>query len=128
MREQLLLRRTEMLKQRGIGVHLHNIVKDLAHKYSVSERQIYHDWENRGKWIPVLLNLKDPQAFLCEIVARHDELRRMVVLEFLKAPPGSTARCGLLRLIRDLDMDQISLVPLRWIMLKLERLEEVAGI
>lgn len=125
MREQLLIRRTEMLKLRGIGQRLHNLVKDLAVKYNVSERAVYYDWKNRGKWIPVLLNLEDPQAFLCEIVSKHDELRRMATLEFLKAPPGSTARCGLLRLIKDIDMDLVDIMPLRECMLKIERLEKL---
>lgn len=125
MRETLLLRRSEMLKQRSIGVRLHIIVKDLAQKYDVSERQIYYDWQKRDVWIPILLNLKNPLGFLCEIVSKHDELRRMAMFEFLKAPPGSTARCGLLRLIRDIDMDLIEIMPYRQIMLKIDRLEQV---
>jgi len=124
MKEQLLLRRAEIVKLKSLGSRLHNIVKDLARKYNVSERQIYYDWRNRKKWLPTLLSIEDPHSFFLDIISKHDELRKLAVLEFLKAPPGSTARIGTLRLIRDINMDLYEIVPLREVLLKIEKLEE----
>jgi len=124
LREQLLLRRAELVKLKSIGSQLHDIVKSLAVKYGVSERQIYHDWKQRKKWLPTLLSIEDPHSFFLDIISKHDELRKLAVLEFLKAPPGSTARIGALRLIRDIDMDLYEIAPLREVLLKVEKLEE----
>jgi len=93
-------------------------------KYNVSERQIYYDWRNRKKWLPTLLSIEDPHSFFLDIISKHDELRKLAVLEFLKTPPGSTARIGTLRLIRDINMDLYEIAPLREVLLKIEKLEE----
>lgn len=76
-------RRLELLKMEGIGASPNDIVKELAGKYHVSERQIYYDFESRSVWQPKLLQLKDPDRIMQKIVNRYEFLYRKASFMFL---------------------------------------------
>jgi len=97
MNENLLERRRELLKTRNYGISLGDTMKDLAGKYHVSTRALYYDWAKRTQWIEEVLDLKDPRAFLLELIANHEEIYRLASLEYLKAD-NSNAMIGTLRL------------------------------
>jgi hypothetical protein len=49
-----------MLHKHLLGAQLKAIVENLHEKYGTKEKQLYTDWERRGKWIPQIVQLNDP--------------------------------------------------------------------
>lgn len=122
MKLTLLERRRKLVKELNLGSPLSEVVTALAASYGVSKQSIYNDYRRRKTWLPLLLEIDDPQAFFYDLLAKHKELYRMSSLEFLKAD-NSSARVGWGRLLRDLNMDLIELVSLHDVTQRLERME-----
>jgi hypothetical protein len=83
---------------------------------------VYQDWATRKQWLPLVLEIQDPEAFFYDILAQHREIYRLASLEYLKGD-NSAARIGALRLLRDLNLDLIELMSLHDVMQRIEQLE-----
>jgi len=113
-----------MLRQLFCGLDLVDVVKDLASRYHVTPRAIYRDHAIRKEWMPSLLGLEDPDVFLMDLLASHQELRIQALEAFVDAD-NSSSRVGALRLVRDLNLDLYQLVTGRTILKRVEALEMV---
>lgn len=101
---KLVERRQNLLNLRSRGISLSQAVKELAERYGVSPRQLYYDWKSRGQWMEEMLDVKDKDTFLLDLVSNHKEIYRLASLEYLKAE-NENARIGALRLLRDINLD-----------------------
>jgi len=126
LQEKLLERRREMLRMRSKGLSLNVVVNDLSQKYDRTREALYKDWRRRKAWIKALLDLGDPEAVFLDILARHEDIYRMTVMECLQAD-NSSAKIGALRLLRDLNRDFYDMNLTPEIMERLDRIEEVAS-
>jgi len=52
-----------MLDAVSTGLHPSAVITQLAEKYGVSERALWSDWQRRGKWVPLLLDLEKYAGF-----------------------------------------------------------------
>jgi len=93
-----------MLRLTGKGLALNEVVRDLAAEYGVTRTALYIDWAKRDKWIPIIMDLDDPEKVFYDIAVAHKEIYRMAVKEYLTGD-NSSARIGALRLLRDLNRD-----------------------
>lgn len=125
MNEQLRERRRKMLRLQIKGVSLKDTVKDLAQEYAVTQRALYHDWKFRKRWLKQLLAIEDQETFFHELLASHQEVQRLAMMEYFKGD-NSAARIGALRLVREVNLDFIQLVPMVQTVHKVEELEEAA--
>jgi hypothetical protein len=91
------------------GDRLVDVVNDLSKEYQVGIRALYLDWQNRQKWLPVLLAIDNRQAFFLDLFNTHKELKRLARLQFLQAD-SSSAAVGALKLLRDLNLDMFELL------------------
>jgi hypothetical protein len=115
-----------MLKLRSKGLALNFVVNDLCRKYKVTPQCLYRDWRNRKSWLPDLLDYGDRETVFLDILARHEDIYKMTVREYLQGD-NSSARVGALRLLRELNLDFYELSVSSDIMTRLERLEEEAA-
>ena len=122
MRSNLYERRRKMLKKRGVGLSLVEVVKELSVEYDVSPRTLYYDWRNRKGWMETVLEIEDPEAFFLDLVASHRELRKFAILEYLKGD-NSSARIGALRLLRDLNKDFHEMIVTQNLFTRVSKLE-----
>jgi len=97
-------RRQKLLSLRSRGLSLPEAVKELSTQYGVTTRNIYYDWSRRKTWMEGILDLKDKDVLLLDVIANHKEIYRLASLEYLKAK-SENARIGALRLLRDIDLD-----------------------
>jgi len=111
-----------MLKKRGVGLSLVEVVKELSVEYDVSPRTLYYDWRNRKGWMETVLEIEDPEAFFLDLVASHRELRKFAILEYLKGD-NSSARIGALRLLRDLNKDFHEMIVTQNLFTRVSKLE-----
>jgi hypothetical protein len=89
----------------------------------VSTRTVYRDWRTRNRWLDAVLEISDPKTFAAQIVASHQELKRLALKEYLTAE-NENARVGALNLARNLNMDLSELVNVPYLIRKVEALEE----
>jgi hypothetical protein len=115
-------RRQELIKDRALGIPLYDCVQNLARKYHVSPRTVYHDWTIRRQWLPQVLEIEDPVTFAAELIASHKELQRFALKEYLQAQQEN-ARIGALNLVRRINVDLHELMNVPHLMTRLERLE-----
>ncbi|GAF76748.1 unnamed protein product, partial [marine sediment metagenome] len=80
-------------------------------------------YQNRKAWLPAVMQIKDANIVYWDLVSYHNELRRMVVREYMKAD-NSNAAIGALRLLRDLNLDFSELIVTRDALERIERLEQ----
>jgi len=126
MRTNLLERRSEMIKLRSSGLPLSTTVNDLAEKYEVTSRAVYKDWQNRKAWLKTILELKDPETFFLDLLARHEEIYKKAVFEHLKAD-NSNARVGALNLMRKVNKDFVEMVVLQGLAAEVELIKKKVG-
>jgi hypothetical protein len=74
-----LERRLELLKLEGEGFSPTEIVKDLSVKYEVTVRTVYHDFETKHIWQP-LISEWDFEEHLLTTVNRYEQLYRKASL------------------------------------------------
>jgi transcriptional antiterminator len=67
-------RRLEALKLEGMGLSQPEIVKQISEKFQVSARSVYRDFQLRGQWQPVLLQLKDRDGVVQKIINRYEQI------------------------------------------------------
>jgi len=127
MLENLLTRRQEMLKLKSTGMSLVTIINDLSVKYDITRRGLYLDWGNRKRWIKGILSLEDPETFFLDVLTTQKEIYKHTFLEYLKAD-NSNAKIGALRLLRDLNKDMYEMVCVHDLLIRVERIEEKAGV
>jgi len=72
--EAITERRLEALKLEGMGLSQPEIVKQISQKFQVSARSIYRDFQLRGQWQPVLLQLKDRDKVMQKIINRYEQI------------------------------------------------------
>ena len=115
-------RRQKLLSLHSRGLTLQEVVKQLSSEYGVTARAVYYDWSRRRDWMEGLLDLKDKDALLLDVVANHKELYRLANFEYRRSQTDA-ARIGALRLIRDLDLDFIDFLVTRSLVERVEVLE-----
>jgi len=79
-------RRLELLKLEGLGFSQAEIVKELSQKLGCSRRTVYHDFEDRVSWQPILLSVVDSKKLLFKIVNRYEQIYRQASVRLLTAP------------------------------------------
>ncbi len=104
MRNNLILRRKELLEGVNSGIPLHKVVKSLMVKYGKTRQTLYADWKNRKTWIDQILEIDQPQEYFKKIVGRHEDLYKKCVEQWLSAS-SETTKTNCLRLLRELNMD-----------------------
>ena len=110
MNENILKRRSEMVTLRSKGLSLLEVVKDLHVKYDLSKSWLYQDWKDRQRWLPMVLDLKDLNVVYWDLVACHQEIKRLAFLQYYKADNSSSA-VGALNLIRAINLDFMQMFP-----------------
>jgi hypothetical protein len=125
VKANLVQRRQTILTEKALGHNLCEIVSHLADTFNVSKRQLYRDWQHRNRWLDAIVGIGDPVAFFLELVAAHQEVKRLAVKEYLTGD-NSAARIGALRLIRDLTLDLNKMLVTRDLLARVERLENQA--
>lgn len=71
-----VLRRLELLKLEGLGLSQVEIVKELCKNSGCAERTIYHDFETRTTWQPILLSVMKPEDIALKIFNRYEQAYR----------------------------------------------------
>jgi len=117
VRADLIARRRDLLKDLAFGISLHDVVEHLSQKYMVSQSAIYKDWKRRRTWLDSIIGIDDPTAFFLELMAAHQEVKRLAVKEYLTGD-NSAARIGALRLNQ--------MIVTRDLITRVERLETQA--
>ena len=105
----LVERRQKLVKLRGMGLSLSETVAEICSEYKCSARTVYLDWETRKRWLRSVLEIEDPELTWLEVMARHRELQRLCLKEFLGGD-NSASRISALKLMRDLDLDLLELI------------------
>lgn len=59
MKKTIVKRRLDMVKKRSMGVPLQQVVPDLHTEYGVSKTWLYHDWQQREKRLPAIMDIRD---------------------------------------------------------------------
>ena len=78
-------RRLELLKLEGLGFSQAEIVKELSVKCECSRRTVYHDFESRESWQPVLQSVVDCERVLLKVVNRYEQIYRQASIRLLTA-------------------------------------------
>lgn len=115
-------RRQKLLSLHSRGLSLFEAVKQLSREYGVTARAVYYDWHTRKDWMEELLDLKDKDALLLDVVANHKEIYRLASLEFMRSQ-NEAVRIGALRLLRDLNLDFAEFLVTRSLVERVEKLE-----
>jgi len=55
----MVKRRLDRVKKRSIGGPLQQVVSDLHTEYGVSKTWLYHDWQQREKCLPAIMDIRD---------------------------------------------------------------------
>ena len=97
----------------------------VAEKYGVSERCLWSDWERREKWVPVLLGLEKYAGFGDVVEAKLNAVQKASWSIYLQAD-NDNARVGALKVVLDSLEVHSDIVLSRDILLRLERVEELA--
>ena len=78
-------RRLELLKLEGLGFSQAEIVKELSVKCQCSRRLVYHDFEIRDRWQPLLQSEINPEKILLKVVNRYEQIYRQASVRLLTA-------------------------------------------
>ena len=114
-----------MLDAVSTGLHPFAVVGQLAGKYGVSERCLWSDWERRGKWVPLLLNLEKYGGFVEMVEQKLNAVQKAAWSIYLKAS-NDNAWVGALRTVLDALEIHGSIVQTKEVIERLDRLEESA--
>ena len=74
-----------MLKLEGLGFSQAEIVKELSVKCQCSRRLVYHDFEIRECWQPVLQSVVNSEGILLKVVNRYEQIYRQASVRLLTA-------------------------------------------
>ncbi len=113
-----------MLDAVSTGLHPSAVITQLAEKYGVSERALWSDWQRRGKWVPILLNLEKFAEFTEMIRQKLKGVQKAAWSIYLKASNDS-ARVGALRTILEALEIHRDIVQTRDILERLDKLDEI---
>lgn len=112
MRNQVLERRTELLKMEGLGFTKYEIVKQLTNKYDVSDRMLYYDYQRRKSWQPLIQELADPEKLVLKIINRFEQIYQRAAFIHIQAD-NDNARIGALRTMIEANSKLAETVALR---------------
>jgi hypothetical protein len=79
-------RRLELLKLEGLGLSQAEIVKELCKNSGCAERTIYHDFETRATWQPILLSVMKPEDIALKILNRYEQAYRQASKRLVTCP------------------------------------------
>ena len=125
MNLKLLKRRAEMLDTVNKGFHPSAVVGQLVEKYGVSERCLWSDWERREKWVPALLGFEKFASFAESFEAKLNAVQKAAWSIYVHAD-NDNARVGALKVVLDSLEVHSDIVLSRDILMRLERVEELA--
>jgi len=127
VKAELLERRQECVTLKAKGFPLPYIVKQMSEKYHVTPQAVYRDWQIRGKWLKALLQIKNPETFFYDCLARHEEIYKQALVERMEAD-NSNAKIGALNLMRHINRDFVEMVVLHGVMDDIEMIKEKIGV
>jgi hypothetical protein len=125
LKEKLLKRRQEMLDLANKGVHPSVFIEQLAAEYKVSERCLWSDWERRGSWAPVLLGYEKYAGFVDMAESKLNSVQKYAWRVAVNSE-NPNAKVGALKIIADTVKTQSEIAAGKEILIRLERLEELA--
>jgi len=91
-------RRLELLKLKGLGFSQVEIVKELSQKCACSKRTVYGDFEGRAVWQPVVQSVVDHERVLLKVVNRYEQIYRQASVRLLTAS-NELAQLGALNIM-----------------------------
>jgi hypothetical protein len=109
IRHDLIERRSRFAQRMASGDCLADVVNDLSNQFCVGKRALYLDWQNRKKWMPILLAVNEREAFFLDLLSTHKDLMRLTRLQYFQAD-SSSAAVGALKLLRSLNLDMFELL------------------
>jgi hypothetical protein len=122
LNETIVKRRLDMVKKRGMGLPLRDVVSELHTEYGVTKTWLYHDWQQRDKWLPLVMDVEDANLAYWDIVAFHNRLKELAMLQYLKSD-NSSAAVGAINSARQINLDLSKLLVVRSVLERLDRLE-----
>jgi transcriptional antiterminator len=116
-------RRLELLKLEGLGFSQAEIVKELSNKLACSRRTVYHDFETRECWQPIMQSVVDHEVVLLKVVNRYEQIYRQASVRLLTAS-NELAQLGALNTMLKANSLLYETAVLPEVLCKLKELEE----
>lgn len=123
--EALIERRLEALRLEGMGLSQPEIVKQLSQKFQVSARSVYRDFQLRGQWQPVLLQLKDQGKVMQKVINRYEQIYERAAFKHVTSQ-NENIQVGALKIMLDANSKICEAVVLSDVAYRLKRLEAEA--
>ena len=123
--EAVTERRLEALKLEGMGLSQPEIVKQLSDKFQVSARSIYRDFQLRGQWQPVLLQLKDRDKVMQKVINRYEQIYERAAFKHVTSQ-NEFVQVGALKIMLDTNSRVCEAVVLSDVVGRLRMLEAEA--
>ena len=93
-------RRLEALKLEGMGLSQPEIVKQVSQKFQVSARSVYRDFQLRGQWQPVLLQLKGQDKVVQKVINRYEQIYERAAFKHVTSQ-NENVQIGALKIMLD---------------------------
>jgi len=93
-------RRLESLKLEGMGLSQPEIVKQISQKFQVSARSVYRDFQLRGQWQPLLLQLKDQDKVVQKVINRYEQIYERAAFKHVTSQ-NENVQVGALKIMLD---------------------------
>jgi len=123
--EAVTERRLEALKLEGMGLSQPEIVKQVSQKFQVSARSVYRDFQLRGHWQPVLLQLKDRDKVMQKIINRYEQIYERAAFKHVTSQ-NEFVQVGALKIMLDTNSKVCEAVVLSDVVGRLKMLEAEA--
>lgn len=76
MNQTLYERRKESIVKHSKGFLPSAWTKDLGVKYHVKPETVWRDWNRRKNWLPLIMNMSDPEVVRDEVLTENDEVKK----------------------------------------------------
>lgn len=123
--ETVTERRLEALKLEGMGLSQPEKVKQLSQKFQVSARSVYRDFQLRGEWQPVLLQLKDQDKVMQKTINRYEQIYERAAFKHVTSQ-NENVQIGALKIMLDANSKICETLVLSDVAYRLKRLEAEA--
>jgi len=100
MDQKLYERRVDSLKLHSRGVKPSIFSQELSQLYHVSPETVWHDWNRRQTWLPVVANMKDPELVMAECLIENREVKQAAWKLYMTGD-NDNARVAALKIVLD---------------------------
>jgi hypothetical protein len=118
-------RRLESLKLEGMGLSQPEIVKQISDKFQVSARSVYRDFQLRGQWQPVLLQLNDRDKVMQKVINRYEQIYERAAFKHVTSQ-NENVQVGALKIMLEATGKLAEVLLLPDLIAKVEMLENQA--